>query len=332
MKPLGVGVVGLGFMGRTHVAAYAAAQAAGHPCNLVMVCDPKPQGLGGELTGGGNFATASGRLFDPAQVRGTTRPDELFADPAVQIVSICTPTDTHVALAAAALRAGKHVLVEKPVALDADAIRALARTAAASDRLCMPAMCMRYWPGWDWLREQIRNQTFGKVRSATFTRIGAMPGWGGRFYADESKSGGAIFDLHIHDTDFVSWCFGRPAAVRTCGEPRHFTTAYEFPQGPAHVTAEGAWDLAPAAGFRMRYLVVCDLATLEFELGRTPQLLVHGERRSEAVPLSALLGYDFEIRDFVQAVATGRHEVRATLDDAARVTEILAAERASLLA
>lgn len=70
--PIGVGVIGLGFMGRTHVAAYQAAAAAGFPCRLVAVCDPKPSRLTGELEANGNLATGSGRLFDPKSVRGTT--------------------------------------------------------------------------------------------------------------------------------------------------------------------------------------------------------------------------------------------------------------------
>ena len=82
----------------------------------------------GHLGGGGNLQ-ASGprpRAFDPAVVRTSREAHDVFADPEVELVSICTPTDTHVALATAALRAGKHVLLEKPVALAADAIDVLA--------------------------------------------------------------------------------------------------------------------------------------------------------------------------------------------------------------
>lgn len=318
-EPIGVGVVGLGFMGRTHVAAWQAAAAEGCGAALVAVCDPKPARLRGEFEQSGNLGTASGKLFDPDSVRGTTRPEELFADPRVQIVSICTPTDSHVRLASAALRAGKHVLVEKPVSLDAGEVRALARVADEVGRICMPAMCMRYWPGWDWLREAVRNGTYGRVRSATFQRLGTAPTWGGGFYADTRRSGGARFDLHVHDVDFVAWCFGVPDAVRSTGDHVHVTTSFHFARGPAHVTAEGAWDLAPTAGFRMRYLVNFEHATAEFDLGRDPQLVLHGRMRSEGIPLARTLGYDGQVRALARAVRSGDVSALPTLAEAARV-------------
>ncbi|MEL7239210.1 MAG: Gfo/Idh/MocA family oxidoreductase, partial [Planctomycetota bacterium] len=113
---LRVGVIGLGFMGATHCAAYR--QASGL-CELVAVCDPKASRRGGQLGDvGGNLdggqATAA---FDAGQVHGYETPAELLADGDIDLVSICTRTDTHVELACAAMHAGKHVLVEKPVAL-----------------------------------------------------------------------------------------------------------------------------------------------------------------------------------------------------------------------
>src|SRR5437764_10333351 len=119
-SPIRVGVIGLGFMGATHIAAYTAARAAGFACELVAVCDPKASRRRGELwdVGGNAVSDTSGRklAFDPQRVRAVERPEQLLADPNVQLVSICTRTDTHVELSIAALKAGKHVLIEKPVA------------------------------------------------------------------------------------------------------------------------------------------------------------------------------------------------------------------------
>ena len=324
---IGVGVVGLGFMGRTHIAAYQALDA---DCRLVHVCDREAKRWTGELEATGNFGTASGRLFDPRVVRATAEPADLFADPEVHLVSICTPTDSHVALALAALRAGKHVLVEKPVALDAALVRELARVAEQAGRLCMPAMCMRFWPGWDWLKDAIADGKYGRVLSATFQRLGSAPTWGKGFYDDMKRSGGALYDLHVHDTDFVVWCFGRPDAVRTVGSSLHMTTSYRFARGPAHVTAEGAWDLAPTAGFRMRYLVNFEHATADFDLARDPQLLLHGKLRSEPLPIAKTLGYEGQAREIVRAILSGRTDLRATLTQAATVLDVLAEEHAQV--
>ena len=144
MSETRVGVVGLGFMGRTHVAAYRAAAAAGHPNRLVAVCDREAARLAGESGARGNLEgeRPGEPVFDPAGVETYEDPARLLADDAVELVSICTPTDSHVELAVAALEAKKHVLLEKPVALSSLEAERLAVVARRSDRLCMPAMCM----------------------------------------------------------------------------------------------------------------------------------------------------------------------------------------------
>ena len=102
---VGVAVIGLGFMGRTHVRAY---RNAGSACRLVGVYDIDPSRLTGESGEAGNIATGSdeARLFDPDEVFATDSLDKLLASDEVDAVSVCTPTDTHCAVARAALRAG----------------------------------------------------------------------------------------------------------------------------------------------------------------------------------------------------------------------------------
>jgi predicted dehydrogenase len=105
-----IGIAGLGFMGQTHLTAYNAASLAGFPNTLVAVCDQDPDRRRGQIAEGGNIKTGAGteQLFNPDVVAGYESPAELFADPSVDLVSICTPTDSHVELALAAIAAGKH--------------------------------------------------------------------------------------------------------------------------------------------------------------------------------------------------------------------------------
>ena len=328
-----VGVVGLGFMGATHIAAFLAAARDGFPCALAAVCDTKESRRRGIFSDvGGNIGDAAGQApaFDPARVRAYADADELLADRDVDLVSICTHTDAHVDLAARALRAGKHVLVEKPVALKVDDVRRLRDVARATKQLCMPAMCMRFWPAWAWLKERIGDGSLGRCTALTLTRLGATPAWSRTFYGDLARSGGALVDLHVHDADFVYFCFGRPASVYSVGDLTHVTTAYHFDDGPPHVVAEGAW-LAPGSPFRMRYVAAFEGATVDYDLGRAEPLLLCRDGRAEPVEVSRLLGYDEEVRHLVGAIAGGTDpsELRATLDDAVAVTEMLDAERAS---
>jgi predicted dehydrogenase len=322
-------------MGRTHIEAWRAADRAGHANRLTAVCDRDPRRLEGKGPVAGNIDTggAQADLFDPSSVRAYSEPEALLADPEVDIVSICTHTTTHVELALAALAAKKHVLLEKPVAIDSGAVERLAMAARTAEVLCMPAMCMRFWPGWDWLHERIAHGTFGAVRSATFQRLAGQPSWGREFYGDAGKSGGALFDLHVHDADFVHWCFGAPDSVSSTGSARHLTTLYRYAKGPEHVVAEGGWDAVPGAGLRMRYTIVFEEAVCDFDLARAPRLLLGrpGESIWEPVELETTTGYDGEVRHLLACVIGSEPRVRATLEDAEAVTRMLEAERASLM-
>jgi len=191
-------------------------------------------------------------------------------------------------------------------------------------------MCMRFWPGWDWLSDRIKDGSFGKVRSATFTRLGSGPGWASDFYRDIRRSGGALFDLHIHDADFILWCLGSPNTVCSAGAVNHLTTRYGYPDGPTHVSAEGGWDLPPSAGFRMRYVVEFDKATADFDLTRNPPLLLHHPDRTETIELPSGTGYDGEIRHLLDCVLDPSQCLRVSLDDALGVVLMLEAEMESL--
>jgi predicted dehydrogenase len=314
-----VGVIGLGFMGRVHLAAYDAARAEGWPCRVVSLCDRKVARL----------AAAAER--DGEAVETTTDPATFLARRDLDLVSICTRTDSHVDLAIAALEAGKHVLVEKPVGLTADAVAHLALAASHAGTRCVPAHCMRFWPGWDTLHEAVRSGIHGRVLSATFQRLSSPPAWSPEFYADPAASGGALVDLHVHDADFVRWCFGDPVEVWSTGSLDHVTTLYRFPRGgPEHVFAEGGWNHSPGFGFRMRFVVVFERATLDFEFSRDPRLVLHQEGRAEPVALEPHAGYDGEVRHVIDLITGQAEKPIVTIEDALGVACLLDAERESL--
>jgi len=327
---IGVGVIGLGFMGRTHVRAYAAAAAAGNSNRLVAVCDQNPERFRGEGARGNFEGEDEGPLFDPESTELLSDPGALLALEAVELVSICTPTDSHVDLAIRALEAGKHVLVEKPVATSSAEAERLAAAARASDRVCMPAMCIRFWPGWSWLKGAVEQETYGKVTSAVFRRLAAPPAWSPDFYANTERTGGALFDLHVHDADFVRHLFGPPDAVRSTGTLHHLTTFYRYANGPAHVVVEGGWDHTDGFAFEMNYTVIFEHATADFRLGRDPALEIttKGERR-EVRDVLATTGYDEEVRHLLQVIR-GDAELAATCDEAVGLTRMLEEERESL--
>lgn len=329
-RTLGVGVIGLGFMGRTHLRAWRDAARAGFANRIVAVADRDAERRAATAKSAGNLAQPDlGDLLDAGVARHAD-PKAVLADPAVDVVSICTHTDTHVDLALAALAADKHVLVEKPVAIAAADVARLRDAARRASTLCMPAMCMRFWPAWDWMRDRIADGSLGACTSAVFRRLGTRPAWGGGFYADTAKSGGALVDLHIHDADFVLWCFGAPERVQAFGDRHHLTAVYAYSGAARHVVAEAGWDHAPGFPFRMRATLVFERATVDFDLACDPQLLVYRDGRAEPVALPATDGYDGEVRHLHAAITSGSRELRATLDDAVALARLLETEASAL--
>ena len=323
---LGVGVLGFGVMGRVHAAAWVAARAAGLPVEVVGI---HSRSLGGGDAAGNLEELAAELPFDVAGLTRFPTVDDLLGDARIGAVSICTHTDSHVPLALRALAAGHHVLVEKPVALTAAKVEPLAEAAGLSAALCMPGFCMRFWPGWPWLRERIHDGSLGEVRSASFERLGPPPGWAGHFYGDLERSGGALHDMHVHDADFVRWCFGDPQTIQASGDLRRVEAMYGYAHVAEPVRATGGWVEAPGFEFRMRYRIEFAEGVADFAHDRaTPLRLVrNGEAGEVEVPDES--AYDAEIRHFAQAVLEGE-PLRASMEDALAVARLLDREKSAL--
>ena len=142
--------------------------------------------------------------------------DEALVDPNVEAVDVCLPTDRHAPVAIAALRAGKHVLLEKPMALDGETADRIIDEAARANRTLMIAQVLRFQPTFQMLSEMVKSGRLGAVRSALFRRRCAAPAWS-KWLANPGQSGGGVFDLLIHDVDFCIHLFGAPAAVSATG-------------------------------------------------------------------------------------------------------------------
>jgi predicted dehydrogenase len=253
----------------------------------------------------------------------------------VDIIDICTPTHTHRDLVIQALLAGKHVLCEKPMARTSQEALTMVDAAKASGRILMPAMCLRFWPGWTWLAEAVKSKRYGKVLSAKFTRIAEPPAWGQNFFFDGAKSGGALLDLHIHDTDFVRHVFGHPTKVESCGYTKvsgcidHVLTRYHVECG-ALVHAEGSWAMSKGFGFRMAYVVNFEHATADYDLARGDdalQLSTNGEKQT--IKCDGPSGHALMVRHFLDAVNSDTQPTVVTAEDGMRAIEVCEAEAQS---
>ena len=327
-----VAVVGLGFMGVTHLRAYQQIPEA----RIVAVCDAVRLPVNGVLQGvAGNVKKSDDVNLGP-QVKVSKRLEDVLADPEVELVDLCTPTPLHAGQAIAALKAGKYVFCEKPLARTSADARKILEAVASSPGFLMPAMCMRFWPGWSWLKEVVEKNTYGKVLAARFRRLSEMPGWSKQgTYGGGSDLGGALFDLHIHDTDFVQFLFGKPASVFSTGvtgvgvSVNHVVTQYIYAGGPP-VYAEGSWLLTK--GFSMGYTIHCERATLDFDLARGADAMQVTEegQAPKTIKYDGPDGYGAEVRYMVECVRKRQPPSIVTAGDGLSALEICEAEEQSV--
>ncbi len=133
-------VLGLGFMGSTHLKALRSVPGA----TLAAVFSHDDRKISGDLSAVQGNLGGPGERFDFSAVAQYRELDALLADPAIDAVDICLPTDLHEPVAVAALRAGKHVLVEKPMALDGAAAERMIDEATHQGRILMTAQVLRF--------------------------------------------------------------------------------------------------------------------------------------------------------------------------------------------
>lgn len=329
-----VAVVGLGFMGVTHIKAYLKLPNV----RLAAICDAARLPEDGDFSKiSGNFGTGDPLKLDMTKVKATRDLNELLADPGIDLIDLCIPTPLHVKLATLALKAGKHVVCEKPMARSSAQAREILDVAKQSKGYFMPAMCMRFFPGWYWLKTAIEQETYGKVKAARFRRVGEPPAWGREGYFNGALSGGALVDLHIHDVDFIQFLFGRPKAVYSqgftfySGAIDHVVTQYTVANG-ASVSAEGSWMMSDGFGFNMAYTVNFERATADYDLSRGDGALRMYEQGKGArvVPPEPGDAYLGELSYIADCIEKRRPPARVTGQDGLSAVEICEAEDESI--
>ena len=315
---MNIAVMGLGFMGSVHLRALR--EIAG--VRLAAVYSSDDRKLSGDLSAIQGNLGGPGEQFDFSAVKKSRDMREIFADPAIDAVDLCLPTHLHEEAAIQALHAGKHVLVEKPIALDGPSARRMIAEAARAGRVLMAAQVIRFFPEYVALRETLPR--IGTVRAAFFRRRCAAPSWGG-WLKDPDRSGGGVFDLVIHDLDFVLHLFGRPEKTDATGvcDPKRGIDLIDarLQYGFGAVTVAGGWQGAGAFPFGMEYSVTGERGTIEYNsAGRAPVLYADSE---QALALPARDGYAAEIEYFVECCrANGRPE-RCLPEESADAVELM---------
>jgi predicted dehydrogenase len=305
-----IGIVGIGFMGRIHFLAGQRLTGG----KVAAICSRDPAKRAGDWRNTrGNFGPEPGQV-DLAGVKTYETLAQMLADPEIDLIDVCTVTDQHTPIALAALKAGKHVIVEKAIALspqDADAMVSAARSAG---KLLMVAHVLPFFPEFKYAAEVIRGGQYGRVLAAHFRRVIAKPDWSADI-GDTAKTGGPAVDLHIHDTHFIGLVCGVPKQVFSVGTIEkdavtYLTTSYLYgPGGPAVTCSSGALSMS-GRPFVHGYEIFLERATLVYDSGGPPLTLLtaDGKATQPALPGGGdpLSAFADELQAAVNGVASGK--------------------------
>lgn len=322
---MNIGLIGLGFMGSMHLKGWDRISEA----RLAAVADPKPKRLSGDLSDIQGNIGGPGEKRDFSKVHTFTAWDALLADPSVEAVDICLPTHLHLPVTLAALRAGKHVLVEKPMALTGEECDQMVAAAKQAGKVLMVAQVVRFWPDYAAARELFRSGKLGALRGAIFHRKCAAPGWS-KWLHEQAKSGGGVFDLLIHDVDFCHHMFGPPASVTAVG-PEDMPHGIDWVlaqldyRNRAPVVISGGWHHPRSYPFSMDFTIITDGGTLHFHSSIRRLTLYRADGSEEHPPLAETDGYEAELRYFLDCSQGGHWpELCRPQDSAAAVRTMLA--------
>ena len=262
-----------GIVKGAHLPGYKTLEAMGK-VKLVAACDIRPEAF----TEGVQLNIGGGSNDGFADLHTYTDLEEMLQKEEIDLIDIALPTYLHKQYAVDMLNRGYWVLSEKPMALSfADCEEMVA---AANGRL-MIGQCLRFSPQYLYAKDVIESGIYGKVTGATFRRLSGTPLWGwDNWFMDPSRSGGVIFDLHIHDLDILRVLFGDPKTVSCVAGAHHIVedafAISRMDYDGMSVFAEGRWDQNNMP-FKMEYTISFEKATVQLEGGAVTVYPYEGE-------------------------------------------------------
>jgi predicted dehydrogenase len=319
-RPVGVAVVGTGGVAALHLSALARDPGA----RLVGVCDVVA-------------SRARHAAGAPGQgARWTERLDDVLAWPDAEAVIVCTPNDTHADLGGRVVASGRHLLVEKPLAIDLAGADRLIEAAERAGVVLMPGQTQRFTDTGIRVREAVEA---GLVGRPTYARSSLLAGWiwggWGSWVLDPARSGGHVVHNGVHGLDLVAWWLGdEPVEVvargvlGTSGALRihdHFSVQVRH-RGGAVATVEVSRAGRPRS-IVLRESVVAGSAGVvrQAPAGGGGTLL----NEAGAVPLGfdAQAGFDREVGAWLHAIRSGGPPPVSAHDGRVALAAALAAER-----
>jgi len=315
-----IGLAGIGFMGMIHFLASKGLKGA----KVAAIFSRDAKKRSGDWRGiQGNFGPP-GEVMDLKGVDAHSEFEAMLADPKIDLIDICSPTHQHAPMAIAALNAGKHVLVEKAIALSPKEADKMIDAAAKSGKMLMVAHVLPFFAEFAFVLELVRKGTYGRLVAGRLERLISRPDWSADI-GDASKTGGPVIDLHIHDTHFLGLLAGIPGRLASIGVANnqdvveYVSTNYIYgDNGPALSAVSGAIAM-PGRAFQHGFDLQFEKATVAYSSAGIPLTVYTKDGKTQQPTLKGPAGpieaFTLEIQAAVNGIKKGTipGELSATL-------------------
>ncbi|MHB8581060.1 MAG: Gfo/Idh/MocA family protein [Ignavibacteriaceae bacterium] len=260
-----------------------------------------------------------------------------FLDSNIDAVIICLPTPLHKDYSIEALNRSKHVLCEKPMALNIDDGIEMKNTAEKTGRVLMVAHVLRFWPEYVIVKKILEDGLVGNIRKVITYRFASLPEWSSNnWLLDQNKSGGVPVDLQLHDIDFIFWLLGEPKKYYSVGicnpDGLIVNSSAIFQYENATAIAEAGYILAKDFRFEMGFKIITDSVIFDYYNLREPTLLIEKAGKTpEAVQFEYSNSYSKQISYFVECIIQNNQPEQIKLSDAIKSLQFSIDIKSSIL-
>ena len=319
-------IVGAGFMGQTHASIYKSME----EIELLAIVDKNKERAA-------KFANDYNCLYSEDLATAIKSVNADFVD-------ICLPTFLHEEYIIKASEYVRYILCEKPITLSIDSVEKIFRVLKNHGTKLYLGQVLRFWEEYVNAKNIYESGRLGTLRYIEAERLSEPPSWSA-WYKKASMSGGGLFDLHLHDIDFLVYLFGKPLTVYANGitdenEAWNFVnTSMTFP-GDLIASVHGVISMSENYPFTMKLCMVGDDAGYEYEMKAGKNLEnresalrssnIYSKKGIEKIFTRNLDAYQSELEHFVECIKEDRESEIVSLKSIKNTMQVMEAIKESL--
>ncbi|MDR1667009.1 MAG: Gfo/Idh/MocA family oxidoreductase [Bacteroidales bacterium] len=324
---MNIGILGAGVMGSAHIKGFRSLNRQNAEYYSIFDIDPQKRDA---------FADTYGLKTYPDM-------ESMLGDGELDVIDLCLPSFMHEEYALKIAAAGKHMLIEKPVAFTVEAVKNIFDTARRHRVRVMAAQVIRFWPEYARIKEMYDGGELGEVITVYAARLSQLASWS-EWYRRPQYSGEALLNLTLHDIDFLHYLLGKPVSVYSAGYKNEndsyndVMNIFKFDRG---ITAmvDGSSNMTPGYPFTMRFRLLATKGTVEYTFvsgenigpdSASSLMWYPKEGKSVRIDVPQEDPYGREVRYFADCILNGEETAAVSEQSVLDVTATVTLARESL--